>query len=74
MNYFQDYIRLTIIICYRSSNYNKNDTSDCHLDERLPLPRTSLLHAHALPTTRTAGANNPQPTERHGTFIKLILS
>lgn len=72
MNYFQDYIRLTMIICCRSSNYNKNGTSDYHLDERLPLRRARLLHAHALPATRTAGANNPQPTERHGTFFKLL--
>lgn len=59
-------------ICCRSSNYPKNGNSDDHLDERLPLPRASFLDAHALPATRTAGAINPQPTERHGTFFKLL--
>ncbi|CAB1341539.1 unnamed protein product [Coregonus sp. 'balchen'] len=47
---------------------SKNCTSDYNLDERLPLPRASLLHGHALPAAITAVANNPQPTERHGTF------
>lgn len=61
-------------ICCRSSNYHKNGNSDYHLDERLPLPRAGFLDAHALPATRTAGANNPQPTERHGRFYKLLLT